>query len=225
MRVIVWSDDLEGARLTPDARRVHPDGIAATLAEVVVERLPGATVSTTGLGNKHDGLPESALAVADAVVWWGHKAHSEVSDATVRRVSRRIREGLGLIVLHSAHHSKIFRGVLGTTCDLRWVEPSGEEEVIWTVDPSHPVAAGVEQPIRLAPHELYSEPFDIPNPEPLVFVSSFPSGRVFRSGCCFRHGAGRIFFFGPGHESYPVYQHPQVRRVIGNAIEWAARSR
>ena len=128
---------------------------------------------------------------------------------------------MGLLALHSAHYSKVFRRLLGTTCSLRW-RNDGERELVWTVDPAHPIAAGVPHPIVIDAHEMYGEHFDIPAPDELVFVSSFAGGEVFRGGCCFRRGAGRIFYFSPGDQDYPIYHHPDVRRVIANAVEWAA---
>jgi trehalose utilization protein len=222
LRVIVWSDDAAGAAWEQAAAVLHPDGINATLAAVVQDQLGAeAAVITAGLHEPDDGLPESALAEADVLVWWGHEAHEEVAEDTVDRVHRHVLDGLGLVVLHSAHHSKIFRRLMGTSGDLAWRDTGEDEELIWAVDPTHPIAAGVELPIDLGTHEMYGEPFDIPAPDELVFLSAFTGGEVFRSGCCFKRGAGRIFYFGVGHETYPVYEHPQVQRVIANAVRWA----
>ena len=141
----------------------------------------------------------------------------------LRRRPRRVAVlgGMGLLALHSAHYSKIFRRLLGTSCSLRW-RNEGERELVWTVDPTHPVAAGVPHPIVIEAQEMYGEHFDIPAPDELVFVSSFAGGEVFRGGCGFHRGAGRIFYFSPGDQDYPVYHHPDVRRVLANAVLWAA---
>jgi trehalose utilization protein len=225
MRMIVWSDDDAGRGLEPAASRLHPEGVAATIARAVREQLgAGPEILTAGLHELDQGLSEDALKTADVLTLWGHEGHEQVADETVERVHRHVLGGLGLVALHSAHHSKIFRRLTGTSCDLRWRE-ADDEELIWTVDPNHPVAAGIEHPIRLGRHEMYGEPFDIPAPDRLVFVSSFTGGEVFRSGCCFERGVGRIFYFSPGHESDPVYEHPQVRRVLANAATWSSRSR
>jgi len=226
VHVISWSDDAGGAGLEGSAAVLHPQGVAATLAGVVHEQLgAGVEVTVAGLGDPEQGLSERGLDEADVLVWWGHEAHEQVSDATVDRVQRHVLDGLGLVVLHSGHHSKPFRRLMGTTCDLVWRDTGEDEELIWTVAPAHPIADGVEQPIVLGRHEMYGEPFDVPAPDTLVFVSAFTGGEVFRSGCCFLRGAGRIFYFSPGDESYPVYEHPQVRRVIGNAVTWAKAPR
>lgn len=225
MRLIVWSDDRNGTELEPQAAKLHPEGIAATLATGLQAQLGDrAEVTTAGLHEPEQGLGDSALSSADVLVWWAHEAHDQVADATVDRVQRHVLDGLGLVVLHSAHHSKIFKRLTGTSCDLRWRE-ADDQELVWTVDPGHPIAAGIEQPIRLARHEMYGEPFAIPAPDRLVFVSWFSGGEVFRSGCCFERGSGRIFYFSPGHESDPVYEHPQIRRVLANAATWAGRTR
>jgi trehalose utilization protein len=157
----------------------------------------------------------------DVLTWWGHAAHGEVDDAVVDRVHDAVLGGMGLLALHSAHYAKVFRRLLGTSCSLRW-RNDGERELVWTVDPAHPIAAGVPQPIVIDAHEMYGEHFDIPAPDELVFVSSFAGGEVFRGGCCFRRGAGRIFYFSPGDQDYPIYDHPDVQRVLANAVEWAA---
>jgi trehalose utilization protein len=222
LHVIAWSDDACGRELGERARAVHPHGVAATVAAIVGEQIDGAgRVTVAGLHEPHDGLPESLIAEADVLVWWGHDAHDRVADDTVERVCRRVLGGLGLIALHSAHHAKVFRRLMGTSCDLRWRDSGQDEESISAVDRSHPIAAGVENRFCIGPHEMYGEPFDIPAPDRVVFLSTFTGGEIFRSGCCFTRGSGRIFYFSPGHETYPVYEHPQVRRVIGNALGWA----
>jgi trehalose utilization protein len=152
--------------------------------------------------------------------WWGHIAHDQVSDEVVARVQQAVLGGMGLLVLHSAHYSKIFKALLGTPCDLRW-RNDGERELVWTVDPSHPITAGVPNPIVIDAQEMYGEPFAIPAPDELIFISSFTGGEVFRGGCTFTRGAGRIFYFSPGDQEYPVYHHPDVQRVLANGVEWA----
>src|SRR4051794_5217635 len=227
MDVLVWADDAEGAELEPaEARAVHPHGMAAAIADALRAQLgDAARVTTAGLRESDQGLAQATLASRDVLVWWAHEAHDEVTGETAARVQRHVLDGLGLIVLHSGHHSKPFRALMGTSCDLASWREDTDEERIWTVDPGHPIAAGVERPIHLARHEMYGEPFDVPAPEELVFVSAFSGGEAFRSGCCWRRGSGRVFYFGPGHETDPVYEHPQIRVVLGNAVHWAARAR
>jgi len=177
-------------------------------------------VSTATLQEAEHGLSESRLAETDVLTWWGHKAHGDVSDAVVDRVQRRVLEGMGLIVLHSGHYSKIFKRLMGTTCSLTWRE-AGERERLWVCNPGHPIAEGIGTYFELPREEMYGEPFAVPPPEEQVFISWFEGGEVFRSGNCYMRGNGKIFYFRPGHETYPTYYDAHVRRVIANAAEWA----
>ena len=128
---------------------------------------------------------------------------------------------MGLIVLHSGHFSKIFKRLMGTPCALKWRE-AGERERLWVVNPGHPIAEGIGPCIELENTEMYGEPFSIPEPEEQVFISWFEGGEVFRSGNIWRRGNGKIFYFRPGHETYPIYHNPVIQRVIYNAVKWAA---
>jgi trehalose utilization protein len=217
-RVTVWNEYRQ-ERSDPEVRAVYPDGIHAALAEGLVGA--GFEVRIATLDEPEHGLSDAVLAETDVLTWWGHAAHGEVDDAIVDRVQRRVLDGMGLIVLHSGHHSKIFRRLMGTSCDLIWRE-AGERERIWVVDPAHPIAAGLGASFSLDHEEMYGEHFDIPAPDALVLVGWFQGGEVFRSGCCFERGRGRIFYFQPGHETHPTYFGANVRRVIGNAVAWAA---
>jgi trehalose utilization protein len=181
-------------------------------------------VQTATLDEPEHGLTPEKLANTDVLVWWGHKAHDEVTDEVVERVQKRILEdGMGLLVLHSGHFSKIFKRLMGTSCWLKWRE-DGHKERLWVVAPGHPIVEGLGEYIELPQEEMYGEHFDIPEPDTLVFVSWFPGGEVFRSGCCYRRGTGKIFYFRPGHEEYPTYFNPEIQRVIANAVKWAAPS-
>jgi len=219
MRIRVWNEFLHEQR-NPAVAAIYPYGIHGAIAAALESGLPGATVTAATLEMAEHGLDDAALAATDVLLWWGHLAHHRVADAVVERVHARVMGGMGLIVLHSGHLSKIFRRVMGTTCNLRWRE-ADDRELLWTVAPTHPIAAGVPHPLVIPRHEMYGEFFDIPPPDELVFVSSFSGGEVFRSGCCFRRGKGRVFYFSPGHETYPVYHQPGVQRVLCNAVRWA----
>ena len=198
---------------------VYPDGIHAAIAAPLAAA--GFPVRTATLDEPEHGLSADALAWADVVVWWGHMAHGEVEDAIVERVQQRVLEGMGLVVLHSGHFSKIFKRLMGTTCDLTWRDV-GERERIWVTAPKHPIAAGLGEYFEIEHEEMYGEFFDIPAPDELVFVSWFEGGEVFRSGCCYHRGHGKIFYFRPGHETYPSYHQPEVQRIIANGVRWAA---
>jgi len=218
-RVTVWNE-FRHERTSEEVRRVYPDGIHTVLAEAFREH-GLADVRTATLDEPEHGLTEELLDSTDTLVWWGHKAHEEVADAIVQRVHDRVLGGMGLVALHSAHYSKVFRRLMGTTCTVNW-RVAGERERLWVVAPGHPIVEDIGERIDLAHEEMYGEVFGIPAPDELVLVSWFQGGEVFRSGCCFTRGKGRVFYFRPGHETYPTYRDPQIRRVIANAVRWAA---
>jgi trehalose utilization protein len=172
------------------------------------------------LREKEHGLTEDVLLQTDVLIWWGHKAHGEVDDAVVDRVHQRVLDGMGLIVLHSGHFSKIFRKLMGTTCSLRWRE-AGEKERVWVIEQGHPIAQGLDHYFEIPHSEMYGERFDIPAPDSLVLVSWYAGGEVFRSGCCYHRGRGKVFYFAPGHETHPIYYQQEVQQVIINAVRWA----
>lgn len=219
LRVVVWGENIHEQRDAAVAA-IYPDGMHATIAEGIREFLPEAEVTTATLQEPEHGLAAERLEATDVLTWWGHRGHAEVSEAVVERVQRRVLEGMGLIVLHSGHYSKIFRRLMGTACSLTW-RVAGERQRLWVCQPGHPIARGLDRCFELAREEMYGEPFAVPPPEEQVFISWFEGGEVFRSGCCWRRGNGKIFYFQPGHEIYPTYFDPNVRRVIANAAAWA----
>ncbi|TDM14147.1 ThuA domain-containing protein [Macrococcus bovicus] len=215
MKVTVWNE-FRHEKESEEVRSIYPEGIHQQIASFI----EGAEVTTATLDEPEHGLTEDVLNQTDVLIWWGHKAHDDVQDAIVDRVHKRVLEGMGLIVLHSGHFSKVFKKLMGTGCDLKWRE-AGEKERIWTVMPNHPIAEGLGEYFELEEEEMYGEHFDIPAPEELLFVSWFQGGEVFRSGATFRRGNGKIFYFRPGHETYPTYYNENVQRVINNAVKWA----
>ena len=219
IRVTVWNE-YRHERKVPEITEIYPRGMHGAIADHL-SRQQGLQARTATLDEPDHGLTEEVLRTTDVLTWWGHGAHNEVRDDVVDRVHARVLDGMGLICLHSAHFSKIFKKLMGTTCDLKWRE-AGEKERIWTVEPGHPIANGIGEYIEIPNAEMYGERFDIPEPDTLVFVSWFTGGEVFRSGCCFHRGRGKVFYFRPGHESYPIYHNPEVLRVITNAVRWAA---
>ena len=217
LRVTVWHE-YRHEKLDKQVADVYPEGIHGALAKGLAPY--GFDIHTATLDEPEHGLTQEALDNTDVLTWWGHMAHGEVSDEIVDRVQERVLNGMGLIVLHSGHLSKIFRRLMGTGCMLRWRE-ADEKERIWTVDPSHPICDGLPEYIEIDEAEMYGEHFDIPPPDTLVFISWFEGGEVFRSGCCYQRGQGKIFYFRPGHETYPIFHLPIVHKVIANAINWA----
>jgi trehalose utilization protein len=221
IRVTVWNENHHETTETAVKER-YPDGIHGAVAAGITEHLGDrVTVRTATLQEPEHGLTEAVLAETDVLTWWGHAKHGDVSDEIVERVRQRVLGGMGLIVLHSGHFSKILIKMLGTTCSLDWRDDA-DREVVWTVAPGHPITEGVPNPFVIPEQETYGEYFDIPQPDELIFISSFAGGEVFRSGATFRRGQGRIFYFSPGDQAYPVYHQPEIRRVIANGVAWAA---
>lgn len=218
IRVTVWNEGRH-EKLHEEVRKVYPRGIHQAIADHLTT-LPGLKVRTATLDDPEQGLDDATLNSTDVMLWWAHIAHQEVQDDLVKKVHNRVLEGMGLIVLHSGHFSKIFQRLLGTTCNLKWRE-AGEKERIWVVEPGHPIAEGLPEYFEIPQTEMYGERFDIPAPDCLVLLSWFAGGELFRSGCCFHRGQGKIFYFRPGHETFPIYYQPEVLKVIGNAVRWA----
>ncbi|MBZ0294865.1 MAG: ThuA domain-containing protein [Anaerolineae bacterium] len=217
-RVTVWHE-FRHEKKNPKVAEIYPEGMHIPIANYLREQ--GLEVQTATLDEPEHGLTEEVLANTDVLTWWGHMAHNDVSDEIVKRVQDRVLDGMGLIVLHSGHFSKIFTRLMGSTCNLKWRE-ADDRERIWVVEPGHPIAKGLPPYFEIEREEMYGERFDIPAPDTLVFVSWFEGGEVFRSGCCYQRGKGKIFYFRPGHETYPTYYHPQVLQVIHNGVMWAA---
>ena len=225
VRVTIWNENVHERR-EESVRRIYPDGMHGAIADGLRRELAGdVSIHFATLEEPEHGLTAQVLAETDVLTWWGHDAHDSIADGVVDRVHARVLDGMGIVVLHSGHFSKIFRRLMGTTCALRWrSDEGGEQEVIWTVNPGHPIAAGVPQPIVIPHQEMYGEFFDIPPPDELVFISSFAGGEVFRSGCCFIRGAGRVVYFSPGDQEYPVYHQAEIQRVIANSVMWCGRA-
>jgi trehalose utilization protein len=221
LRVTIWNENVHEQR-DDHVRRIYPEGMHGAIAEGLRRELgDGASLRFATLEEPEHGLSAKVLAETDVLTWWGHASHETVADEVVDRVHARVLDGMGIVVLHSGHYSKIFRRLMGTSCTLRWrSDEGGEREVIWTVNPGHPIAAGVPQPIVIPHQEMYGEFFDIPPPDELVFISSFEGGEVFRSGCCYHRGLGRVAYFGPGDQVFPVYHQAEVQRVIANCVRW-----
>lgn len=217
IKVTIWNE-YKHELIDPKVSEMYPNGIHGQLAEFLQDEFE---VTTATLAQAEHGLTESVLANTDVLLWWGHIAHDEVEDAIVSRVHERVLAGMGLIVLHSGHFSKIFKKLMGTSCDLKWREDE-QPCRIWNVNPGHPITQGIGEYIDLEMEEMYGEHFDIPAPDELVLVSWYPGGEVFRSGCVYKRGNGKIFYFQPGHETYPSYYDKQVQKIIKNAVTFCA---
>jgi trehalose utilization protein len=218
IRVTVWGENVH-EKTNATVGQIYPEGMHECIAKGI-RKDPAFEVRTATLDQPDHGLTEEVLENTDVITWWGHVAHGKVEEKIVSRVHKRVLEGMGIIVLHSGHYSKIFRRLLGTTCSLKWRE-CGERERVWVCNPSHPIAQGIGECIELENTEMYGEPFGIPPPDEQVFISWYEGGEVFRSGNCWRRGAGKLFYFSPGHETYPIYHNPKIQQVLRNACKWA----
>lgn len=217
MNITIFVEDSR-ADTEKNVLAVYPGGIADELASL----FPDDKVRTVSLRDPECGLSEETLADTDVLFWWGHRRHGDVPDEVVRRVVTAVQCGMGFIALHSAHMSKPFAALTGTSCTLRWRDDDYER--VWIADPSHPIAAGVPETFALGTEEMYGEPFDIPNPDRVVAIGWFRGGEVFRSVCTFQRGLGRIAYFQPGHETCASYKNENIRLMLKNAARWAKPS-
>jgi trehalose utilization protein len=218
INVTVWNE-FRHEKSNESVKKLYPNGMHAVVA-AALEKAGDMNLRTATLDEPEHGLTDEVINNTDVLIWWGHIAHDEVKDEIVQKVQKRILEGMGLIVLHSGHFSKIFRTMLGTNCSLKWREVA-EKERLWNIEPGHPITQGIGDYIELPNAEMYGERFDIPTPDKLIFVSWFEGGEVFSSGCCWERGHGRIFYFRPGHETYPIFFNEAIIKVITNAVRWA----
>ena len=218
INVTIWNEYFHETA-NENIRKVYPDGIHGAIKQKLGEKADyNITVAT--LDMEEHGLTQEVLDNTDVLIWWGHCKHSEVSDEVVQRVKDRVLDGMGFIALHSTHASKPFKALMGTSCRVKWRE-NDEKERVWVINPSHPIARNIPEYIEFKEEETYGERFEIHDPDELVFISWFEGGEVFRSGCCFKRGLGKIFYFRPGHEEYPTYYRDDVTQILINAIEWA----
>ena len=221
IRVTVWNEFVHERR-DDSVRAIYPDGMHRVVGAALERHLGSAVdVRYATLDQPDHGLGGTVLEETDVLTWWGHIAHDQVSDEVVERVVANVLEGMGLLVMHSSHYSKVFRRLMGTECLLRW-RNEDDRELVWSVNPGHPICKDVPSPIIIPRQEMYGEFFEIPPPDELVFISSFSGGEVFRSGCCFVRGHGRIFYFSPGDQEYAVYHNEAVLRVLANGVRWCA---
>ncbi len=222
IKVTIWNEfvhEQEGGALGVLCRQWYPQGIHKYLAGVLAA--DDLEIRAVSLDMPEQGLPDALIEDTDVLMWWGHVAHSKVDDALVEKLAARVCNGMGFIPMHSAHLSKLFRRLMGTSCTLHWREV-GEKERIWTVPRKHPIAAGVPETFTIPHTEMYGEAFDIPDDGKIIFTSWYEGGNVFRSGVTFQRGNGKIFYFSPGHETFPIYHNENVQKVLANAIRWAA---
>ena len=217
IRVMIYNEYVHEKK-DEAVRAIYPEGIHMALKQHLEDE--ELQINTVTLDDLPDGLSDEVLENTDVLIWWGHMAHQHVPDEVAVRVQQAVLRGMGLVVLHSGHHSKPFKLLMGTSCNLTWRE-NGDYELVWVCNPAHPIAQGIGRFIKLDAEETYGEPFGIPEPDELVFIGGYEGGEVFRSGCCYRKENGKVFYFQPGHETVPTYHHPEILKVIRNANKWA----
>lgn len=218
INVTVWNEYIH-ERNSEDVAKIYPDGIHMAIKKKL-GRNEEFNIRTATLDMPEHGLTDEVLDTTDVLIWWGHMAHGKVSDEVAEKVKQHVLDGMGLIVLHSGHLSKPFVKLMGTACRSKWRE-NDETERIWVIEPSHPIASGLPEYIEIPHEETYGERFEIPTPDELVFISWFSGGEVFRSGCCYKRGLGKIFYFRSGHEAYPIYWREDITKILENAVYWA----
>ena len=217
IKVTIWNE-FRHEKTNEIVKKLYPEGMHKAIADGIAA--DDLEIRLAALDEPEHGLPQDVVDNTDVMLWWGHRAHAEVNDEIVKRVHKRVLEGMGLIILHSGHFSKIFKAVTGTNCSLKW-RNVGERERLWNVEPSHPITQGIGDYFELAQCEMYGERFDIPQDGKIIFISWFEGGEVFRSGVTFERGHGKIFYFQPGHETYPIFYNEKIIRIISNAVRWA----
>lgn len=218
IRVTIWNE-FRHEKTKEHVKAIYPNGLHAVIGEFL-GRTGDMEITLAVLDDEYQGLPDEVLNNTDVLIWWGHMAHKEVDDDLVKRIQTRVYLGkMGFIALHSAHHSKPFRAIVGTNGNLSWGRE--QKEIIWNLLPAHPITAGIPDHFTIESEELYCEPFYIPQPDELLFGGWYEDGYIFRSGCCFFRGAGKVFYFQPGHESCRSFYNPYVQRIITNAVYWA----
>lgn len=220
INVTIWNEGRH-EKTHEKVRAVYPEGIHNCI-KGFLETDEELNIRTATIDDPEHGLSEEVLENTDVLLWWGHMYHHEVSDEVVKRVCDRVMRGMGFIALHSAHLSKPFTRLMGTSCSLRWRDD--DRERVWCIAPNHPIAKGIPESFDIPVEEMYGERFDIPTPDEIVFMGWFKGGELFRSGCCWNRGLGKVFYFQPGHECNPTYRIPEIQTILHNAVRWAAPS-
>lgn len=219
IRVLIWNE-FHHEQKHEHIRAIYPEGIHGCIRDFLKTN-EDLQITTATFFDENQGLSNELLDNTDVLIWWAHVKHGEVSDEWVKKIQQRVNEGMGFIGLHSAHHSKAFRALMGTTCNLQWRE-SGDHERLWNIAPNHPVMKGIPEYFELDGEETYGERFDIPNPDDLLMIGWLSGGEVFRSVCTFTRGLGRILYIQPGHETFPTFHNPYMQKLITNGVYWAA---
>lgn len=229
IKVLVWNE-FDHEQRHQSVREIYPDGMHGCIRDFLKTNedleIRTATLfdNTRTISDKNAGFSDELLQDTDVLIWWGHAYHKDVPDEWVEKVVARINEGMGFIALHSTHHSKVFKALMGTRCNLQW-RISDDHERLWNIAPNHPVMKDIPEYFELDGEETYGERFDIPSPDEVLMLGWYSGGEVFRSVCTFTRGVGRIVYIQPGHESYPTFHNQYIQKLITNAVYWTAPTR
>lgn len=217
-KVLVWS---EGTA----PKNVYPNDINAAIAEGL-KPLKGWEVQAVSINDPDQGLPDDLLNSASALIWWGHQRHGDVKDELVAKIKTRVtEEGMGFIATHSAHYSKALKAILGTPCGWSYYTDDGAKLDMVVKAPTHPICKGVKD--FTIPHtERYGDPFQCPTPETVLFDGIYTMKDDKTEHCLqgftWTIGKGRVMYFQPGHEGYPIYFMPEVQQIFRNGVQWVA---
>jgi len=222
IRVLVWSE-----RTEPVA--VYPNGINGAVAEFLAKD-KGLSVKTANITDPDLGVSDAVLDQTDVLIWFGHQKHAEVPEAVIQRIVAHIRDkGMGYLPLHSSHYALPFKAALNAILETKDVGSwrdyinDGKPLEIIVADSTHPIAKGVKN-FTIPKTERYVEPFQVPGAETVVFNGTYADGQHARQGLCWTLGQGRIFYWRPGHEEYPIFFQPEVQKIITNAVHWLGHS-
>lgn len=200
--------------------------VSAARVEDVVRRVREGTIGFVPLHSAHWSLPfvrlmqERAKADALAKVPEVERAAAkwELLNTSPVGIVRKTSEPLTPSL---AHENGIWKLTL-PQCVFPDYRPDGAPGHMTTLLPDHPIAAGLPEKWDVPQTEMYNEPFHVPAPDAVVFEERWDKGERFRSGCAWKVDKGRVFYFRPGHETYPVFREEKCLRVILNAARWAA---
>lgn len=222
IHVTVWNE-FRWEKTNEEVKKLYPDGMHQVIAKFL--ECEDITVRCATLDEEDCGLTDEIIEETDVMIWWGHMFHHEVPDELAVKIQQAVLKGMGIIFLHSSHNAKPFHLLMGTPCNLNWrVDEENNHERLWVCAPYHPIVQGVGPCIELEQEEVYGEPFGIPEPDQLIMIGWYRGGEVFRSGCCYQRGAGKVFYFQPGHETYPTFYHKDIQQIIRNAVYWARKT-
>lgn len=220
--VVVWS---EGTA----PKEIYPNDINGAIAEGLKASplMKDWDVVIAGIDDPDQRISDELLKKTDVLIWWGHKKHGDVKDALVDKIEKRVKEeGMGFIALHSAHFAKPNKRIMGTPCTFAAYVCDNKENVVSVAMPNHPICKGVAKTFTVANDERYSDPYAVPTPDavPLTAIQVRNDGtkEEAKMGFCWTVGKARMFYLQMGHETNPIYFDPEIRKVMANAVLWAA---